>query len=111
MKEFAQRVSFVQLGQEINRKDCRSIKEWLNEKNIPFRKERGEYYVFRWHIDFSTALDIADDLRKRFPLNWFNVFETVCSDKVMLKAVFEIMPPEPSRKKDGKGNNGRTFFE
>lgn len=108
-----ERILLKDLGPQINRTDYRSIKAWLKSKNIPFRKELGEWVVNKWFLNLSNALELAEELKQSYPAFWPEIFEAKCNDKAILKAVFLIIPPvdERSSKKSNKKKPGeKTFF-
>jgi len=111
MLKLSRRVSLQSFTEELGYKDYRRTLKWLQKRNIPCKKEGRGYYILRWHIEFSNLLEIAEDLKKRFPSNWFKIFEATVEDNNMVQAVFEVLPPNSYTQKRNGNNSGHKFFK
>jgi len=111
MFRISSRVSLQELTDELGHKDYRRTLKWLKRRRVPCKKEGRGYYVLRWHLDFASFLEIAEDLRKLFPTNWFKIFEASVSDKKMVHAVFAVIPPNVIPERSKGNNNEHKYFK
>lgn len=111
MINLTKRISITELVKKLELPNRRAVQKWLRLRNIPFEKEGRDNYVNRWLVELEVFIDFAKDLKKKYPNQWPNIFESQIEDKNIVKAVYEIIPPNPRVLKIKTNNNNIQFFK
>ena len=110
MFELTKKITLTELAAKLKLPDSRAAKKWLNVRSIPYIREGRDNFVSQWQVEFYECLEMAKDLKKKFPKRWFKVFEVLAENKKMVKAVFEVFPPTVQAAKVRVDNNTKRFF-
>ena len=73
-------------------KDSRSAKKWLYDNSIPIKKIGGRNVVCQFAFEFKRQQIAVEELRKRYPTNWFEIYDANTEDKGMVKSILALYP-------------------
>jgi len=99
------RMSLTEVSSRINKKDNRSIKNWLSKNNIKLIKDGNDYFVYKWLFEFSEQLKIVEQLKEIYPNSWHKLYEAASTNEKMKNAIFLKHPPTNLVMKNQQNNN------
>ena len=73
-------------------KDNRSAKKWLRDNGISISVVGGKNVVDKFLFEFKRQQLLVGELRKSYPTNWFEIYDTKTEDKVMVQAIRKLYP-------------------
>lgn len=107
----ATKLNLSQLTQKLNYEDERKTKKWLEEHNIPLRKDGREKVVYEFSVDFALQLEIVEDLMQTYPNNWFEIYAAISESEKMTNAVFKHTDPNTMKKVEMNLRTRRKFLK
>lgn len=76
MKEFS-RLPIMKVGCIINRKDRKSIINWLDENQIKIHKDTRKY-VYKVEVDLYNIKPLAMEYKSKYPNDWKQRISVLC---------------------------------
>jgi hypothetical protein len=76
MKEFS-RLPIMKVGCIINRKDRKSIINWLDENQIKIHKDTRKY-VYKVEVDLYNIKPLAMEYKSKYPNDWKQRISVIC---------------------------------
>lgn len=83
------RISIMEAGEIIRKKDRDSIEDWLNVNGVKIYKEK-HYYVFQLEVQMQYLKPLIIDCKKRYPHLWKDKLKILCDGNTQLCELFLI---------------------
>ena len=83
------RISIMEAGEIIRKKDRDSIEDWLNDNGVKIYKEK-HYYVFQLEVQMQYLKPLVLDCKKRYPHLWKEKLKILCDGNNQLRDLFLI---------------------
>ena len=88
MKDFT-RLSIMEVGKIIRKKDRDAIVSWLNDNDVKIHKEK-HHYVFQLEVQMQYLRPLVLDCKKRYPNLWKDKLKILCDGNNQLLELFLI---------------------
>lgn len=83
------KISILEAGKIIRKKDPDAIKMWLNDNDVKIHKEK-HYYVFQLEVQMQYLKPLILDCKKRYPHLWKDKLKILCDGNNQLRELFLI---------------------
>lgn len=80
-------LTIQEVAPKIKLKDFEATKRWLEQKGIKIFKLSKQNVVYELDVDVEIDLNYAKELKRKYPVNWQNIYKTIAKDE----AVFEMV--------------------
>ena len=91
-------------------KSNRAAKKWLYDNGIPINKIGNKNVVCQFSFEFKRQQIVVEELRKRYPTNWFEIYDANTEDKGMVKSILALYPKTKAVNKTKK-NRIKKYIE
>ncbi len=88
MKDFL-RISIIEAGKIIRKKDSDSIVDWLNDNGVKIHKEKYRY-VYQLEVQMQYLKPLILDCKTRYPHLWKDKLKILCDGNKRLCELFLI---------------------
>lgn len=88
MKDFT-RISILEAGEIIRKKDRDAIVSWLNDNDVKIHTEK-HHYVFQLEVQMQYLKPLVLDCKKRYPHLWKDKLKILCDGNNQLCELFLI---------------------
>ena len=95
MRNTSERLSFSQIGKEINLKNNKSIRKWLDDRGITIHKFSSRCFVYKIDFDLLNEKPLVLSLRKNNPKNWREMYKAIVNDDSFYNLMMICIEQEP----------------
>jgi hypothetical protein len=88
MKQFS-RISIMEAGAIINRKDREAIVSWLIDNSIRIHNDR-QPFVYKIEVEMQYLKPLVLDCKRRYPHLWKDKLKILCDGNSQLCELFQI---------------------
>ncbi len=81
------RISILEAGKIIRKKDRDSIEDWLNDNSVKIHKEKHRY-VFQLEVQMQYLKPLVHDCKRRYPSLWKDKLKILCDGNTQLCELF-----------------------
>ena len=85
-------LKMADIAHKLGLKSNRAAKKWLYDNGIPINKIGGRNVVCQFTFEFKRQQIVVEELKKRYPTNWFEIYDANTEDKGMVKSILALYP-------------------